>query len=102
MDKADILERLRENQLWLHRDGFRTSADNARDAMQTIEAIRAENAALKEQVAQLESDLRSVSRSMREALETIAQQAEALRVKDEAFGPLLKELMDMAVANGAK
>jgi nucleoid-associated protein YgaU len=36
----DILERLHDNQLWLHRDGFRTTADNARDAAAEIARLR--------------------------------------------------------------
>jgi hypothetical protein len=45
----DILERLHDNQLWLHRDGFRTSADNARDAAGEITRLRQQVATLTEQ-----------------------------------------------------
>jgi len=48
--KVDILERLHDNQLWLHRDGFKTSADNARDAASEIAALRAEITELKRQL----------------------------------------------------
>lgn len=51
MEKTDIVKRLRDNQLWLHRDGFRTSADNARDAMGEIKTLRAK---VQEQAAEIE------------------------------------------------
>lgn len=69
-----------------------TSASDLLSAMTAIEQAEAENAALKEQVAQLESLVSRYSKGMRENLaealkgqETIAQQAEAIRMKDEAL-----------------
>lgn len=37
MDHANILNRLRNSVLWLRRDGFETSARNAKDAADQIE-----------------------------------------------------------------
>jgi predicted RNase H-like nuclease (RuvC/YqgF family) len=55
--KVDIVERLQENQLWLHRDGFRTSADNARDAKEEIESLR-------KQVQEQAAEIRQLQRTL--------------------------------------
>lgn len=91
----DILERLKENQRWLNRDGFTTSANNARDAATEITTLR-------EQVEKLTkerddwkcrserrvADLFEQERRHQDSLAALAEQNEKMR---EALAAMVDE-----------
>lgn len=76
-----------------------TSASDLLSAMTAIEHAEAENAALKEQVAQWETEyngcsalLNNAERTIETLEETITQQAEAIRLKDVLLSEIAKQI----------